>query len=288
VQDSIFGHPAVPEVVAVAAAGAGTPSIIEAFSSAGPSTILFPAAEIRPKPDVTGVDCVATSRPSRDFNPFCGTSAAAPHVAGIAALVMQALGPAASIASIRDVLRATADDVPPAGPDTDFGHGVANALAAVDLVRSGPRITLGLELNRRDVGPGDFLQARLVSANPGGPGTADVYFAVLVPPALSVQLGCPSLDAVVFIGNAGANNAVVCARAADPSAFVPLYRSAAFPAAMPPATDASLFGLNWPPDLPGGSYTFAVFAAPPGAFADGRIDPGDIAAAALETFAASP
>lgn len=133
--DSIFGHPAVPEVLAAAASPASNPSSIEPFSSAGPSTILFPSPETRSKPDLTGTDGVATTQPG--FNPFFGTSAAAPHVAGVAALLMEAnpsylLGPFIPSHFIREALKATAADLGPAGPDLDFGFGRADAAGAAE------------------------------------------------------------------------------------------------------------------------------------------------------------
>jgi subtilisin family serine protease len=127
-RDSIFGHAAVPEVLAVAASPASNPSVIELFSSAGPSTILFPAPEVRAKPDVTGIDGVATSRPG--FNPFFGTSAAAPHVAAVAALARQK-NPELAPAQLRSLLTSTAIDLGSAGFDFDFGHGRADALSAL-------------------------------------------------------------------------------------------------------------------------------------------------------------
>jgi len=127
VAGSIFGHAAVPEVVTVAATDAAMPSEIEPYSSAGPTSILFPAFQARPKPDVTGVDCVSTSV----FDPFCGTSAAAPHVAGVAALVMQAMGAAGTIDAVTNALKATAIDRGPPGYDSDWGFGLVDALAAV-------------------------------------------------------------------------------------------------------------------------------------------------------------
>jgi hypothetical protein len=177
--------------------------------------------------------------------------------------------------------------VPPAGPDPDFGAGVANALAAVQLVRSGPRIALDLEINRQSVSPGELLQATLTQVNPGGPGIADVYFAVVVPPALSATLGCPAGDGVVFLADGGATVSVVCVDSASPSTFPPLHRGVFYPAAMPPATDAPVFSMPWPAGIPGGTYTFAVFTTPPAAFADGTLDPEDITAVALQSFTAS-
>lgn len=130
--DSIFGHPAAPEVLATAASPASDPSSIEPFSSAGPSTILFPSPETRFKPDLTGTDGVATTRP--DFTPFFGTSTAAPHVAAVAALAMEA-NPAYQVFVLTrflgNALKETASDLGPPGPDPDFGAGRADALDAV-------------------------------------------------------------------------------------------------------------------------------------------------------------
>ncbi len=129
--DGIFGHPAVETVLAVAAANVKKPSKIEPFSSKGPSTILFPAPEVRSKPDITGVDCVATSRPG--FNPFCGTSAAAPHVAAIAALAL-AKDPSLTLEELRALLKTTAVNLLLAGFDVDSGFGRADALNAVSAL----------------------------------------------------------------------------------------------------------------------------------------------------------
>ncbi len=127
---SIFGHPAVPEVLAVAASPADAPTTLEPFSSRGDVSILFPSPEVRSKPELTGIDGVSTSRP--DFNPFFGTSAAAPSVAGVAALVAEAnrsyvLGPPIPSLFFANALQATAMDLGAPGRDTGFGSGLADA-----------------------------------------------------------------------------------------------------------------------------------------------------------------
>ena len=125
--DSIFGHAAVPGVFAAAAVDQATPNAIEVFSSRGPSTIQFPAAETREKPDVTATDGVSVTGAGGFPSPFYGTSASAPHVAGVAALLMSG-GRTASAA--RFALRRTAVDLGVAGRDNTYGYGRINALAA--------------------------------------------------------------------------------------------------------------------------------------------------------------
>jgi Subtilase family len=85
--------------------------------------------QVRSKPDLDGIDGVATSRPG--FNPFFGTSAAAPHVAAVAAILMQRMGAGATVQAVAGVLKATATDLGAAGFDFDFGAGRADALSAV-------------------------------------------------------------------------------------------------------------------------------------------------------------
>ncbi len=117
---------------------AGTESV-ETYSSDGPRRIFYEAdgtpitpgnfsatgGELRAKPDLAAADCVATATPG--FATFCGTSAAAPHAAAIAALLLD-LG--ASPADARSALTGSALDIEAAGPDRDAGAGIAEALAA--------------------------------------------------------------------------------------------------------------------------------------------------------------
>jgi len=173
--DSIFGHPAAPEVLAAAASPASNPSSIEPFSSAGPSTILFPAPEVRFKPDLTGTDGVATTQPG--FDPFFGTSAAAPHVAGVAALLMEANPayqlPAVMSHFIRDALKATAVDLGLAGPDLDFGFGRADAVNAAQNELGKARCEVRTDRSVVPVG-GSFTVT--VETFPGTGEPWDIYF----------------------------------------------------------------------------------------------------------------
>ncbi|MGH7647327.1 MAG: S8 family serine peptidase, partial [Gemmatimonadaceae bacterium] len=70
----------------------------------------------------------STGAPSYAF--YTGTSMAAPHVSGVAALVLAA-NPGMSGAALRTRLLGTAMDVGPVGPDDRYGAGVVDAYAAV-------------------------------------------------------------------------------------------------------------------------------------------------------------
>jgi subtilisin-like proprotein convertase family protein len=113
----------------------------ERFTSDGPRRVFFDAdgtpitpgnftstgGAVRQKPDVTAADGVSTTLdPSSGLNPFFGTSAAAPHAAAIAALVLSG-NPGASTAFIRAAFDATALDLAPAGVDGRTGHGIVRA-----------------------------------------------------------------------------------------------------------------------------------------------------------------
>lgn len=128
---SVFGHPGVPGVLAVGAIDASDPGhdTIEAYSSRGPSRIDFPSVQNRDKPDITGIDGVSVTGTGGFPSTFFGTSASAPHIAAIAALVKQG-APSATPTDIRNALTSSAVDLGSAGRDSTFGWGRADARAA--------------------------------------------------------------------------------------------------------------------------------------------------------------
>jgi len=133
--DSIFGHPAVPGAIAAGAIDASDPgnNDIEPFSSQGPVTITYPSPVSRPKPDLCGVDGVAVTGAGGFPVPFYGTSAAAPHIAAIAAQMWGACPPKTGD-EIRTVLCDSAVDLGSTGYDNIYGYGRADALAAFDAL----------------------------------------------------------------------------------------------------------------------------------------------------------
>lgn len=116
-------------VAGFAVGAVDTQLAIAAFSARGPS-----ACDGRIYPDVTtpGVN-VNTSDLSFGGLPLyrvvSGTSFAAPHTAGVLALLAGAF-PAASVAELEAALTAGARDLGVAGADNAYGHGLADALAA--------------------------------------------------------------------------------------------------------------------------------------------------------------
>jgi len=154
---TLFGHANAAGAEAVGAAyyldtpEYGTnPPRLEYFSSAGGTPILFdangtplPAPELRMKPEIVAPDGVNTtffyseSDRDGDGNPdFSGTSAAAPHAAGVAALLLEA-SPAATPDAVQAAMESTAIDMLAAGFDYDSGFGLIQADQAVAAIGSG-------------------------------------------------------------------------------------------------------------------------------------------------------
>ena len=153
---TIHGHNAAKGAVSVAAQFYAEPGLdnVESFSSVGPSLFLFdelgnPLAEpeVRATPLLTGIDGTDTSffpaAPGSDIEPngfpnFFGTSAAAPHVAAIAALVMERannLGVGLEPDELYDLLFASTIDIETAGFDNLSGFGRLDAGLALSQVR---------------------------------------------------------------------------------------------------------------------------------------------------------
>jgi subtilisin family serine protease len=76
-------------------------------------------------------DLVLTTGLGSNFVWNFGGSFAAPHATGVAALVIEKLGPSATPDRVESILRRTADDLGKPGNDDFYGHGRVNALRAV-------------------------------------------------------------------------------------------------------------------------------------------------------------
>jgi hypothetical protein len=165
---STRGHPAAANAFGVAAINensaypnaftGGSTNPFESFSSDGLRHMFFNAdgsaitpgnfsssgGAIRQKPDIAAADHVSTD--VTGFQPFSGTSAAAPHAAAIAALLWS-YKPSLTTAQIRTVLTGTALDEDPAGVDRDTGYGIVMAYQALDAVALSPSGNVWVDFN---------------------------------------------------------------------------------------------------------------------------------------------
>ncbi|MHB1390905.1 MAG: S8 family serine peptidase [Thermoleophilia bacterium] len=114
---SLTGPPTDSSVGLTAGAVQVNTNTLEYFSSRGPT------ADGRIKPDLVGPDWVTTA--TYGVSGFRGTSAAAPHAAGAAALIRGA-HPVYSPASTKNVLMSRATDPGVTVPDNLFGSGKLN------------------------------------------------------------------------------------------------------------------------------------------------------------------
>jgi subtilisin family serine protease len=117
-----------PEALAVGALGVG--GRVAGFSSR--DTALPAGTPLKPDLVAPGVD-VVSARAGGGYASRTGTSMAAPHVAGVVALLRQA-APRMPARALENLLRATARDVGAPGPDRASGAGLVDADAALAAV----------------------------------------------------------------------------------------------------------------------------------------------------------
>lgn len=123
---------------------------LEYFSSQGPTS------DGRIKPDLVGPDGVTTFI----YGNFLGTSAAAPHAAGAAALLLSRepdFGPE----QLKDALKENTKDLGPDGPDNLFGWG------KMDLIYKNPSATRTIQTENDDkIKPGDKVTINVQASMP--------------------------------------------------------------------------------------------------------------------------
>ncbi len=207
-----FGHHNTAGALGVAAAAffqtpafGTTPPILDSFSSEGGISLLFdtsgnplPTPVNYNSPQVTGVDGANTTFFGEDIPQdtdslpnFFGTSAAAPHVAAVAALMLQAAGGPSHMPpdQIYSLLEDSAIDITQredpfspgtiidisngTGTDAFSGHGLVDAYSAVAIAASRVSITAAVALPEGDSGLTPFVFLVTFTGAVGAPVTLD-------------------------------------------------------------------------------------------------------------------
>ncbi len=137
-------------IVLIAAAGNGGPQSAPLYPAADPDVIAVTATDSAEHVfalanrgryiavAAPGVDILALA-PGNAYALTSGTSIAAAHVSGIAALLLER-NPALKPGDIRSILIATAKPIGPPVPDSPFGAGVVNAYRAVSFIDRKPEV----------------------------------------------------------------------------------------------------------------------------------------------------
>ena len=211
----------------------------EFFSSRGPTL------DGRTKPDIAAIDGVSVTGSGGFGSPFFGTSAAAPHIAAIAGLLLQAapclltsgsVDASAARQRLRNVLLSGAVPLSSAVPDDTSGAGRADALASVQRtlpVLSAAQVTVngntaaGASLSASQIGFSDPDQCSLTSMSwTGGCGASP-----------GSNLNCPFGTTKVSVR--ASNNGVAFSPAADLQVTVTNFSMAATPASTAVASGQS-------------------------------------------------
>ena len=123
--------------------------LVDPSSSRGPSAC---DQRVEPRVVAPGVG-VHTTDLYGGYLDASGTSIAAPHVTGVAALLLGAY-PDLSADRLQSALETTADDLGAPGPDNAYGYGRVNAPAALQWLATAPDFTVAVSPSAPTVAPG--------------------------------------------------------------------------------------------------------------------------------------
>jgi hypothetical protein len=140
-------------------------------------------------------------------------------------------------------------------------------------------IGLALSLTRPGYQPGETLAAHVTVSNPNSPVGADVFLGILLPPDVSLLIGCPAGDGVAFFAVGFAVVQLACV-SDPPQTFQALAQNVVVAGPMAPTTLVNVLTVALPPGTPPGVYTVFMVLTTPGAFADGVVGGGELLAIA--------
>ncbi|MGH8362622.1 MAG: PKD domain-containing protein, partial [Gammaproteobacteria bacterium] len=170
---SIYGQSALPyphEVTAGAVAAQNNPTYqIEPYSSHGPVFFFQPAsgASTRMKPDFVGVDGVSITGAGGFPNPFYGTSAAAPHIAGLISLLESGYPSADPYVLLKD----GATPLGNGSPNGIYGYGLPDAARAVGSQYPAPLASITAPSGNSTITAGQSLAFTGSCSANGAPGS---------------------------------------------------------------------------------------------------------------------
>lgn len=163
-----------------------------------------------------------------------------------------------------------------------LGTAIALVIMSLGMSLGAPRpavaldscLVLGLTLNRETIAVGEGVHVSVPVANPCSARAVDVYVVIVLPPTVAASVGCPGSLALAFVANGGSAFALRCG-SASVATFPPYMANVTVPSGIDFTVD-DVLALTWPAGAPSGTYTLAILATTPGAFADGALDLGDI------------
>ena len=207
-----FGHNCAGGANGVAAYSAFRPFAPEYYTSPGPATIYFDhdnnrlsTPEVRLRPNFAGMDGAYTTffgststQDTSSFPNFFGTSAATPHVAGIAALVLQAHGGSGSVTpdQMRDVLQRST-----------FSHSLTPYYAHGRAEAGGRKVTIQVNADYSDVAMNSPDQFTVQMTGSGSISSLSINLKGADPTAGNIYRGYPgevfSEPQIVHTGGGG-------------------------------------------------------------------------------------
>ncbi len=166
-EGSVSAPASYPETFSVGAVTSG--DVVADFSGRGPSD-WYGSSLVKPEVSAPGVG-VRSSLPGGSYGELSGTSMAAPHVAGLAALMLQAT-PGLAVSQLESVIKETAVRLGSPIPNNDYGWGRIDAYAAVAAVAHAGTVRGTVAR----AGDGGAIAGAALSVTPSLPGSTITTF----------------------------------------------------------------------------------------------------------------